>query len=449
MLISRFGTAISLAERIRRKEISATDVIDQTLHTIEQENDRYNCFTRILKDRAVAEAKEIDRKIQAGLDPGSMAGVPYAAKDLFDIQGIPTTAGSKVRQHAIPAKKDAEVIRRMNQAGAILVGTLNMDEFAYGFATVNAHYGTTRNPHDVNRLAGGSSGGSAAAVSAGFVPLSLGSDTNGSVRVPAALCGLWSIRPAENVIPMQGVFPFVKLLDTVGPFSRSLADLVLSYEVLSGKKSQSVQGTPRIAKLSGWFIKNSSTEVMEAVDTVSSAIGKAHSIELFDAEAARSASYLITAAQGGALHFDTLKHSAMDYDPAVRDRLIAGTMLPAGMYLRALEFREFFRSRIHELLQRFDILVSATTPIVAPLIREATMLVNGVSVPARAHLGLYTQPLSIAGIPIISAPWNRPTGLPIGIQFATAPGREQLLFQFLAKLEYDGLLRSTPPALIT
>jgi AtzE family amidohydrolase len=433
MELSRQTSATSIADRVRRGEWSAEFVTRRYLDFIQEHNATFCCFTRVLADRAISDAKKVDEVIASKMDPGPLAGVPFGVKDLFDIAGITTTAGSKVREHAFPAKWDAMAITRLKDAGAVLVGTLNMDEFAYGFATVNPHYGTTRNPNDVSRLAGGSSGGSAAAVSAGLVPISLGSDTNGSVRVPASLCGIWSIRPADDVIPMDGVFPFVEILDTVGPFARCMSDLAIAYEVLSGQKLERLGTVPRVAKLGGWFERNASTEALDAVDQVMKHLSAQSTVNILDAEVARSASYLITAAQGGALHLDTLRSQAMQYDPAVRDRLIA---------LKAMTFRENFRKSILELFQRYDVLISACTPIVAPSISDATMMVDGKIAPARAHLGIYTQPISLAGIPAVSAPLHRPNALPIGVQFATAPGREQLLFELLAKLEYEGLLKS-------
>jgi aspartyl-tRNA(Asn)/glutamyl-tRNA(Gln) amidotransferase subunit A len=171
-------------------------------------------------------------------------------------------------------------------------------------------------------------------------------------------------------------------------------------------------------------------------------LGVADTVELPEAEVARSASYLITAAQGGTLHLETMRTRAMEYDPAVRDRLLAGSILPAALYQKAMDFRNYYRARIQEIFEQVDILIAPTTPVVAPRIDQATMLIDGQQASARANLGIYTQPLSLAGIPVASAPFHVASGMPIGIQFATAPGREAMLFQLLRKLEEDGVLRS-------
>lgn len=390
--------------------------------------DPFNAFTRVF-----------DVPSPAG--EGPLKGLRFAVKDLFDIAGLTTTAGAKMRIDAAPAKCDAEVVARLKTAGAVLVGTLNMDEYAYGFATVNAHFGTTKNPCDLERLAGGSSGGSAAAVAAGLVPLALGSDTNGSIRVPASLCGVWGMRPAEGAVPLDGVFPFVDLLDTVGPFTRSVGELKTAYEVLSATTMAAGSVKPRVARLTGFFARGASDEVLAAVGAVA---GSAPAVDLPLAEAARSAAFLITAARGGVLHLDTLRGSAMDYDPAVRDRLIAGAMLPAAALLQAMELRALWRQSVTKLFDDYDILIAPATPVTAPRIDDGTIVMDGKAVSARANLGIYAQPISLAGAPVISAPVRR-TGLPIGVQVITAPGREALAFDFCQALEEAGILGFTPP----
>ncbi len=441
---------IDIARGVRSGTLKATELAKAVLEDVSRRNSVYNCFTRVLGESAMSAAMAIDQQVLKGIDPGSLAGVPFAVKDLVDVAGLATTAGAKMRIAAPPATRDAVVVARLKAAGAVLIGTLNMDEYAYGFATVNPHFGTTRNPHDVDRLAGGSSGGSAAAVAAGFVPLTLGSDTNGSIRVPASLCGLWGIRPADGAISVEGTFPFVEILDTVGPFTRTAADLELVYELLSGSTVSgstvsASTGTPRIARLDGWFAKDACPEVIDALDKVMSHLGVNAIAEMPEAETARSASYLITAAQGGALHLDTMRTQAMEYDPAVRDRLLAGAMLPSAIYQNAMAFRSFFREQVKTLFKRFDILIAPTTPVVAPRIDQATIVIDRQRASARANLGIYTQPLSLAGIPVAAAPFHVSSGLPIGLQFATAPGREAKLFKLLRELENSGLLKCKLP----
>ena len=212
-------SAIDIASAVRSGRTTALAVTETCLAALEAADPSLRAVTRLLSDRARREAAAVDAAIAAGRDPGPLAGVPYGVKDLFDIQGLPTTAGSSLYADAPPATHDAEAIVRLRAAGAILVATLNMDEFAYGFATINARHGTTRNPHDTDRLAGGSSGGSAAVVSAGLLPLSLGSDTNGSIRVPASLTGIYGLKPTHDALPMAGVFPFARSFDDAGPFA--------------------------------------------------------------------------------------------------------------------------------------------------------------------------------------------------------------------------------------
>jgi AtzE family amidohydrolase len=435
------ASVLEIAKAVHSKRVTACEVVEQSLGRIRENNARLGCFTRVFEDQARSDAAQIDHMLASGRDPGPLAGVPFAAKDLFDMMGLPTTAGSKTRIHATRAECDAEVVSRLKQAGAILVGSTNMDEFAYGFATINSYFGPTRNPHDVERVAGGSSGGSAAAVASGMVPIALGSDTNGSIRVPAGLCGIWGIRPADSMIPMSGVYPLVKILDTVGPFARSCSELLILYEILSKTKLNIDRSVPRVAQLTGWFVQHASQEVLAAMEPIMSHLGSTMKVEIPEVEAARSASVVMTASQAGALHLDSLRRWPMDYDPAVRDRLLAGTMVPVGLYQQALDFRSHFRKTMTRIFDEVDILICPCTPEVAPRIDDATIVVNGKRVPARANLGLFTQPLSIAGLPMVSAPWRGAGELPIGVQFVTAPGREGMLFGLLEGLERDGILK--------
>ena len=230
---------------MRSGQLSAESVASAALARIRRDNPTLNCFTTVLYEQALTDARQLDARIAAGEDPGPLAGVPVGAKDLFDVRGVVTRAGSKILTDGAPASSDAVLVRRLKAAGAILVGCQNMDEFAYGFTTENAHYGVTRNPHDNERVAGGSSGGSAAAVAAALVAVSLGSDTNGSIRVPASFCGIFGLKPTFGRLPRTGSFPFVHDLDHVGPFARTAGDLALAYDVLQGHDAGDAACAPR------------------------------------------------------------------------------------------------------------------------------------------------------------------------------------------------------------
>jgi aspartyl-tRNA(Asn)/glutamyl-tRNA(Gln) amidotransferase subunit A len=441
------STIADLSSAIRSGRLTATNLIVRTLNAIRARNSALNAFTKISEQKALAQAAEIDARLANGAPVGALAGIPFAAKELFDIAGEITTAGAKLREHAPEAATDAPAIARLKAADAIYVGRLNMDEFAYGFATVNAHFGTTRNPYDLDRLAGGSSGGSAAAVAADLVPITLGSDTNGSVRVPASLCGLFGLRPTHGSLPISGVFPFVEQLDTLGPFTRTLEDLTTTHRVLAETTAPSRSNAPiRVARLDGWFRKNGDPGGNDGVDRLATVFGEAPLIDLPLTEAARSAAFLITSKYGGMLHEATLRTEAMNYDPAVRDRLIAGIALSDVKVQAAHKVIAHYQRQVQAALSEYDVLIAPTTPSVAPKIAEGLIEVDGKQVSARANLGLYTQPLSVTGVPILSVPLKRPGRLPLGVQLVAKKDAEEVLFHAAEQLVDAGLIGFTPPA---
>ena len=437
-------TALAIAAAVRAGETSAVTFAQRALDRIAARDPAINAVTRTLTDRALAEAAAVDARIAAGADPGPLAGVPYGVKDLFDVAGLPTTAGAGMRRDAPPARKDAEAIHRLAAAGAVLVATLNMDEFAYGFATDNAAWGITRNPHDRSRLAGGSSGGSAAAVAAGMLPFTLGSDTNGSIRVPASLCGLYGLKPTHGALPMTGVFPFVDSFDDIGPLAANLPDLAAVFTVLAGAGPAAPARPPRIALLGGWFTDDIVPELAEALAAIGDALA-APTVELPEVARARSAAFLMTAAEGGARHLSALRTQALAFDPATRDRLIAGAMLPSAALLDAHAFRDWFRARCADLFVHHDVLIAPATGCPAPPIADPVVQVDGQPQPARAHLGRYTQPISFVGLPALAVPLLRPRMLPIGLQLIAAPGNEAHLLAVARRLEHLRMVGETPP----
>ncbi len=443
--------ALQIAQAVAGGRVKAEAVVAETLGRIADVDGRLNAFTAVLHQRALEDARLLDAKLAAGLRPGALAGVPFAVKNLFDIEGLPTLAGSRIRRDAPAATTDAALIARLKAADAILVGALNMDEFAYGFVTENHHYGPTRNPHDLSRVAGGSSGGSAAAVAAGLVPLALGSDTNGSVRVPAALCGVFGLKPTFGALSREGMFPFVDSLDHAGLFARSAEDLAVAFDLLQGSERPIAPELATLARrplragvLGDWFLRGAFPEVLEGLAQAAEALGAAWGVEARGAEAARSAAFCLTAYEGGRLHEADLKARPQDFDPAVRERLMAGALLPDEVAAQAERWRGAFRDVFAGLFEDYDVLLAPTVPCPAPLIGQSTLVLDGRPVSVRQNLGAYTQPLSFIGVPVLSAPVDRP-GLPVGVQIIAAWEREDLILAAAWRLQNQGVLNARPP----
>ncbi len=439
--------ALALAEDVRNARRSAAAVVEDVLARITDLDDTLNCFTEVFASRAREMAGRVDAMVLSGRDPGPLAGVPFGVKNLFDVRGKVTIAGSKILLDRDPASEDAALVRRMEAQGAILVGSLNMDEFAYGFSTENEHYGPTRNPHDPSRIAGGSSGGSAAAVAAGILPLTLGSDTNGSIRVPASLCGVFGMKPTYGRLDRNGLYPFVDSLDCPGLFARNAADLCAAYDVLHDgppvlPRLDDGAADMRVARLGGWFAQPAGPAVAAAMALVATALDAPPIVELPGSDAARSAAFCISAAEGGSLHLTHLRSRARDFDSATRDRFIAGALLPAAVVEQAHRFRSWYCDQAARLFDNYDILIAPATICEAPPIGEAEVCVAGTMIPVRANLGLFTQPLSLVGMPVVCAPVAGLSGLPVGVQIIAAPWREDLALRLAADLERRGILSS-------
>ena len=455
--------AHAIAAAVRAGDVTAEALAQASLACIERTDGAVNAFTDVTADRALAAARVLDGRLRDG-DASARAlpllGVPYAVKNLFDVQGLTTRAGSRIERDRPPADRDGPLVQRMDAAGAMLVGALNMDEYAYGFTTENSHEGPTHNPHDLTRVAGGSSGGSAAAVAAGQVPLTLGSDTNGSIRVPSSLCGVFGLKPTYGRLPRNGSYPFVASLDHLGPFARSAQDLALAYDAMQGfdaadpacvrravepthgALSQGLDGL-RIARLGGYFDDNAGPEARAAVERVAQALGGLATVALPEAERTRAAAFLISNAESANLHLHDLRRRAQDFEPLSRDRFLAGALLPAAWVVQAQRVRRWFALRAAELLRDVDVLIAPATPVVAPLIGSEWMEVNGRRLPARPSLGLLTQPISCIGLPVCAAPvWGTHAALPhlpIGVQIIAAPWREDHVLRVAHALEQAGI----------
>jgi len=446
---------------VTSRTMSAVGVTEAALARIARHDPILNSFTDVTADRARAKARAVDAAVAAGQNPGPLAGVPFAVKNLFDVRGLPTRAGSKINRELAPSPRDATLIERMEAAGAVLVGALNMGEYAYDFTGENSHDGPSRNPHDVARMTGGSSGGSGGAVGGGLVPLALGSDTNGSIRVPSSFCGIFGLKPTYGRLSRARSFPFVASLDHLGPFARSVSDLALAYDAMQGPDPDDAACTTRpaepatallardisglrIAIAGGYFQNNVTAEAREAVARVAMALGTLRIVDIPEAARARAAAYVITTSEGASLHLDRLRRRPDDFDPAVRDRLLAGAMIPAALVDRAQKFRRWYRARVLELFESVDVIIAPATPYVAPKLGQATSMLDGVELPVRANIGIHTQPISFIGLPVVAVPVPLKP-MPIGVQIIAAPWREDIALRVAYALERSGVVSAPRP----
>ncbi len=460
-----FATAHAheIAAAVKAGTVTARAVLEATLARIAAVEPKVNSFTDVTVERARAKADAVDAARASGQELGRLAGVPFAVKNLFDIAGLPTKAGSKINRDLPPSSRDATLIERLEAADAVLVGGLNMGEYAYDFTGENAHDGASCNPHNLAHMAGGSSGGSGSAIGAGEVPLALGSDTNGSIRVPSALCGIFGLKPTYGRLSRARTFPFVSALDHLGPFARCPTDLALAYDAMQGEDFDDPSQTTRpfeptaprlgegiaslrIAVAGGYFRAKAMPEAFAAVDAVATALGADKMVDIPGAARARASAYVMTAAEGAALHAHRLSTRPQDFDPAVRDRLIAGLAIPAAWVMAAQRFRRHFRLEMLKLFEEVDVILAPSTPCRAPERGQKTFVLDGETLLVRPNLGLFTQPISFIGLPVVAVPvWvddGDPRGLPLGVQVIAPPWREDLALRVAHALSEAGTCRA-------
>ena len=454
-----FDDALAIAASIRVGKTSALEVTRTALERIGRIDKDLNCFISLRADAALAEAAQIDSRLAGGDDPGPLAGVPFGVKSLFDVAGEVTLAGSKVWASNEPAKHDASAVARLRAAGAVLLGSLNMDEFALGFTTENAHYGTTRHPGNRDHVVGGSSGGSAAAIAAGLLPISLGSDTNGSIRVPGSLCGIFGLKPTYGRVSRTGVAALAWSFDHVGCFARSVRDLALLHDLLQGpdasdpacseRPADPVAGLIdrgldglRVGKAGGYFAEGGWPEVFAATDLVANALKSGSVITIPDADKAYAAALMVTSAEGASIHQQDILRGIADFDPKMRDRWIAASLIPATWVHDAQKFRRMFRDGMREAMRDIDVLVAPALPYASPKIGQVKIEVNGVEVMAKPTLGRFTAPISFIGYPVLSVPILRAGALPLGVQLIGKPFGEAALFRAARMLEQAGVVEA-------
>ena len=424
-------TIAELAAAIRRGELSPHEAVQAALDRIEREDGAYNSFLAVRGEESLAEADAL------GAPSGPLHGVPLAVKDVIDVAGTRTTAASKVLADNV-ATADAIVVARLRRAGAIIVGKLNTHEFAFGASTTSAAFGPARNPWDTERICGGSSGGSGAAVAAGLVPGSLGTDTAGSIRIPAAFCGVTGIRPSTGRVPNRGVVPVSWTYDTVGPLARTAGDCALLLDAIAGPDPDDASTTPvagepcldalhlgvkglRIGVVSHLMGGEVPLDpgVAAAVETalvVLEDLG-AH-VERVDAAFLRRAEVvqqLVMLPEAAEAHLPWLRTKLADYGADVRARLLAGLLLPSSAPITGQRARRALAAEARPLFERYDLLAAPEMPLVAPRIGEDPVEVDGHELAYRLSLIPYNSPWSCLGVPTASVPCGFVDGLPVGL----------------------------------
>jgi aspartyl-tRNA(Asn)/glutamyl-tRNA(Gln) amidotransferase subunit A len=415
---------------------SAIDLVDASLAAIAEHGARTNAFILVDADGARAAARAVDDERRRGVDRGPLHGMPISIKDLIDIAGQPTTAASRVRAGHV-ASRDATVVQRLRDAGAVLIGKTNLHEFALGTTSEESAFGAVHNPHDISRSAGGSSGGSAAAVATGMGVASIGSDTGGSIRIPAAACGVVGLKPSLGEVPLDGVVPLSATFDHVGPLTRSVADAAAIWAVLAGRPIPRIEApastTLTLGALGGYFTALLASEVRAAFDDAIARL-RASGMTIDSRSVEHSDTIVdtyvnISLPEAANWHAPTLDSRAADYQPAVRQRLELGRTISAVSYLHARDTRNVLRRTVDAALEGCSALVLPTLPIVAPPLGAADVTMDsGQTLTVRAAMLRLTQLFNITGHPAISLPIPA-SAMPVGLQLV---GRRDKTNELLA-----------------
>jgi aspartyl-tRNA(Asn)/glutamyl-tRNA(Gln) amidotransferase subunit A len=416
------STAAEAARKFRAGELTPSALTEALLARIAGENPRLNAFYEIFADSARAEADRATRELRSGQDRGPLHGIPVGIKDLFDVAGSVTTAGAHPGFRPPPTTEDCDVVARLRSGGAVLLGKTALHEWALGLSTNNEHFGPTRNPWDPSRIPGGSSGGSAAALAAGLTPLALGTDTGGSIRVPAALCGVVGLKPTYGLVSLRGVTPLSRSLDHAGPMASTVEDAFLLLEGISGFRRMPAP-LPRVLLWEGSLVAETEPEIQRLVRAAASLLGPPAPVDLGDVKEVREANTVILYSDAAAYHEERLKAHPDWFGRSLRDRLPAGLAYRGVDYARARDVQRAWIARLGDLLGEDGVLALPATMVPATPIGDP----DGADL-ARIMTRL-TTPFNLAGFPVLALPVGKVRGLPVGMQLVAGPGQESLLWE--------------------
>jgi aspartyl-tRNA(Asn)/glutamyl-tRNA(Gln) amidotransferase subunit A len=435
----------ALAERIRSGELSPREAVERFLRRIEERDPELNAYITVRAEEALVEAGALERSPERG----PLYGVPVAVKDVIDVAGTPTTAASRILADNVPAR-DADVVVRLRAAGAVILGKLNTHEFAYGALTTSPHFGPARNPWDLGRVCGGSSGGSASAAAAELAAGALGTDTAGSIRIPASLCGVSGLRPSIGRVSNRGVVPVAWSFDTVGPIARTAADCALLLEAIAGHDPgdpataevpvphyaaglcEDAHGV-RVGVVQALFERGVDPQVAATVEeAVASLRGLGATVEPVEIPLFEHAGTIQQAMQfpeATAAHLEWLRTRLPDYADDVRARLLTGLFVPATAYVTGRRARRVFAEEVRRAFERTDIIAAPTMPVTAPRIGQETVELDGREIPYRLTLIRFNSPWTLAGCPSMSVPCGFLEGLPVGLSLVARPFDEEGLLR--------------------
>ncbi|HEX5431664.1 MAG TPA: amidase [Bryobacteraceae bacterium] len=436
-------TILEAGRALRERRVSAAELVTQALDRIARADPKLNAFITVTADAARARAKLLDEELAQGRNRGPLHGIPIAHKDMIETKGVRSTAGSKLFANHVP-DSDAELVQRLDAAGAIMIGKTNLHELCHGITSSNPHFGAVHNPWDFDRIPGGSSGGSAAAVAAGFVPMATGTDTGGSIRIPASYCGVVGLKPTFNYVSCRGVMPLAFTLDHAGPIGRTVGDAALSFFSMTGGAGQITLPQPDLKNLrmgvpGNFFFDRLHPEVAsavrKAVQTAGALGAEVREIRLPDVDALNTIGRLIQLAEASTV-WKRYQHRRADFGSDVYALLQEGLLIPATDYLDAQRVRRKLSREFSKVWEQVDCLIAPATPVTAPKIGETQVQFDGAAEDVRLASTRLTRPFNVLGWPALSLPCGfSESGMPIGLQLAGAPKRELMLFRAGAALE--------------
>ncbi len=455
-----------LAPRLRDREVSSLEVTRAYLERIERLNPRLNAYIVVTADLAEAQARAADYEIGSGTYRGPLHGVPVGIKDLFDLDGVPTTFGSRILRNGPAARGDARVVARLKQAGAVMLGKHNLHEFAFGITSENPHFGAVRNPWNTERIPGGSSGGTASAVAADLCAAGIGSDTGASIRAPASFCGVVGLKPTYGRVSRRGGLPLAWSLDHVGPIARSVADSALMLQAIAGYDADdpgsadvpvpdfSAQlragvGGLRVGVPREYFFEvvepDVDSLVREALRVLEGLGARLEGVSLPHAAHAQVAGNLIMSTEAAAWHAPWLRERPHDYGADVLARIRGGQLVRAVDYLASQQVRTLIQDDFRHAYEHVDVVVAPTLPLVAPPIGQTQAAYGVLHVAPRAIANRATVPCNLTGMPAISVPCGFSEGLPVGLQIMGPAFEEAKVLQVAAAYESATPWRASRP----